>query len=160
MNNPLLEKAKYYLNESNRLTEELDNQIEYSDVLEAVLEELVGTENLLAILEKSGLHPDTLKSYTQKALNSIDTQTGELADSIPPRQAFEMGNWHRANNERGKLMQPRKPGDDPQAIFAAQDQAGAERDSANANFIKGLGDAAKAKRISGNRTRGIRRATS
>ena len=51
MNNPLVEKAKYYLNESNRLSEELNTEIEYSAVLEAVLEELVGTEDFLAIME-------------------------------------------------------------------------------------------------------------
>jgi len=51
MNNPLAQQAQYYLNESSRLSEELNTEIEYSAVLEAVLEELVGTENFLKIME-------------------------------------------------------------------------------------------------------------
>ena len=51
MNNPLSQKAQYYLNESSRLSEELNSQVEYSTVLEGVLEELVGTENFLKIME-------------------------------------------------------------------------------------------------------------
>ena len=51
MNNSFTQKAQHYLNESYRLTEELDSQIEYSGILEAVLEELVGTEDFLEIME-------------------------------------------------------------------------------------------------------------
>jgi hypothetical protein len=51
MNNPLAQQAQYYLNESSRLSEELNTEIEYSAVLEAVLEELVGTEDFLKIME-------------------------------------------------------------------------------------------------------------
>jgi len=51
MNNPLAQRAQYYLNESSRLSEELNLQVEYSAVLEAVLEELVGTEDFLKIME-------------------------------------------------------------------------------------------------------------
>jgi len=51
MNNPLVQRAQYYLNESHRLTEELNTEIEYSAVLEAVLEELIGTEDFLKIME-------------------------------------------------------------------------------------------------------------
>lgn len=51
MNNPLAQQAQYYLNESDRLSEELNSEVEYSAVLEAVLEELVGTENFLKIME-------------------------------------------------------------------------------------------------------------
>jgi len=52
MNNPLAQRAQYYLNESDRLSEELNTEIEYSAVLEAVLEELVGTEIFLKIVER------------------------------------------------------------------------------------------------------------
>lgn len=51
MNNPLAQQAQYYLNESSRLSEELNTEIEYSAVLEAVLEELVGTEDFFKIME-------------------------------------------------------------------------------------------------------------
>ena len=51
MNNSFTQKAQHYLNESYRLTKELDTQIQYSGILEAVLEELVGTEDFLEIME-------------------------------------------------------------------------------------------------------------
>ena len=49
MNNPLVQRAQYYLNESNRLTEELGTQIEYSRLLEAVLEEILTEEEILEV---------------------------------------------------------------------------------------------------------------
>ena len=52
MNNPLVQRAQYYLNESNRLTEELGTQIEYSRLLEAVLEEILTEEQILQLREK------------------------------------------------------------------------------------------------------------
>jgi len=51
MNNPLVQRAQYYLNESNRLTEELGTQIEYSRLLEAVLEEILTEEEILELRE-------------------------------------------------------------------------------------------------------------
>jgi len=52
MNNPLVQRAQYYLNESNRLTEELGTQIEYSRLLEAVLEEILTEEQIMQLREK------------------------------------------------------------------------------------------------------------
>ena len=49
MNNPLVQRAQYYLNESDRLTEELNTQIEYSRLLEAVLEEILTEEEILEV---------------------------------------------------------------------------------------------------------------
>jgi hypothetical protein len=51
MNIPLAQKAQYYLNESNRLTEELAAHQEYSRLLEAVLEELLTEEQILQLRE-------------------------------------------------------------------------------------------------------------
>lgn len=151
MNNPLLEKAKYYLNESNRLTEELDNQIQYSTLLEAVLEELVGTENFLAILEKSGLHPDTLKSYTQKALKNINTRTGTL-EKLSNEKAGSIGDWHRAHQRAHRAL--------ALPSLDAHEREAANRDAEERKFIEISGKEAKEKRIIGNRTRGIGKATS
>ena len=75
MNNPLLEKAQYYLNESNRLTEELDTQIQYSAVLEGVLEELVGTENFLAIMEVYS-NPGGVE-FTSKGIRRVTNKSGK-----------------------------------------------------------------------------------
>ena len=69
MNNPLAQKAQYYLNESSRLSEELNTEIEYSAVLEAVLEELVGTENFLKLITE--LSDATHTSYRKKATKDL-----------------------------------------------------------------------------------------
>ena len=52
MNIPLAQKAQYYLNESNRLNEELAAHQEYSRLLEAVLEELLTEEQILQLREE------------------------------------------------------------------------------------------------------------
>jgi len=79
MNNPLLEKAKYYLNESNRLSEELNSQVEYSAVLEAVLEELVGTEDFLAIMEVYS-NPGSIEYRKGGLLRSNKPGTNNIAN--------------------------------------------------------------------------------
>jgi len=42
MNNPLVQKAQYYLNESNRLAEELQAEQEYTELLEELISILEG----------------------------------------------------------------------------------------------------------------------
>jgi hypothetical protein len=51
MNNPLAQKAQYYLNESHRLSEELKNEETYSELLENVLFELLGEEQFAQLIE-------------------------------------------------------------------------------------------------------------
>ena len=51
MNNPLAQKYNYYLNESNRLSEELQNEVEYSELLENILVELIGEEAFYRLFE-------------------------------------------------------------------------------------------------------------
>ena len=51
MNNPLAQKAQYYLNESHRLSEELKNETEYSELLENILVELIGEEAFYGLFE-------------------------------------------------------------------------------------------------------------
>lgn len=139
MNNSFTQKAQYYLNESNRLTEELDNQIQYSDVLEAVLEELVGTENFLAMIESS---PELKKRYTKAALQNINKRTGTL-EKLSKDKAASVGDWHAAR---------------PQAEFSSF--ARADLNLANRKFIKISGKEAEEKHKIERRTRGIGRATS
>jgi len=57
MNNPLAQKAQYYLNESHRLNEELKTEQEYSDLLENVLFELLGEEDFTKLFEVAILQP-------------------------------------------------------------------------------------------------------
>lgn len=79
MNNPLIEKAKYYLNESNRLSEELNSQVEYSAVLEAVLEELVGTEDFLKIMEVYS-NPGSIEQTASGGMRSDKPGTNNKAN--------------------------------------------------------------------------------
>ena len=51
MNNPLVQKAQYYLNEAHRLNEELKNETEYSELLENILVELIGEEAFYGLFE-------------------------------------------------------------------------------------------------------------
>jgi hypothetical protein len=51
MNNPLAQKYNYYLNESHRLSEELQNETEYSELLENILVELIGEEAFYGLFE-------------------------------------------------------------------------------------------------------------
>ena len=52
MNNPLAQKAQYYLNESHRLSEELKAQQEYSELLESILTDLLNDEQLDESIKK------------------------------------------------------------------------------------------------------------
>jgi hypothetical protein len=54
MNNPLAQKYNYYLNESHRLSEELKNEQEYSELLENILLELLSEEQLNELFRKEG----------------------------------------------------------------------------------------------------------
>ena len=56
MNNPLAQKYNYYLNESNRLNEELKSEEAYSELLENVLFELLGEEDFTKLFEAIGDH--------------------------------------------------------------------------------------------------------
>ena len=148
MNNPLLEKAKYYLNESNRLTEELDTQIQYSAVLEAVLEELVGTENFLAIIESS---PELKKRYTKAALQDINKRTGTL-EKLSNAKAGSIGDWHRADQRAHRAL--------ALPTLDAHYAAYADRNAEERKFIKISGEEANQQHKIERRTKGIRRATS
>ena len=148
MNNSFTQKAQYYLNESNRLTEELDTQIQYSAVLEAVLEELVGTENFLAMIESS---PELKKRYTKAALQNINKRTGTL-EKLSNDKAGSIGDWHRAHQRAHRALA--LPTLDAHHV-AANDRAAAER-----KFIEISGEEAKQQHKLGRRTKGIDRATS
>jgi ribulose bisphosphate carboxylase small subunit len=61
MNNPLAQKAQYYLNESHRLSEELKNETQYSELLENILvgfvERGILSEEQLDFLMNEGQSP-------------------------------------------------------------------------------------------------------
>jgi len=68
MNNPLAQKYNYYLNESHRLSEELQNETEYSELLENILVELIGEEAFYGLFEDLQT-PERKKETTQQARN-------------------------------------------------------------------------------------------
>ena len=147
MNNSFTQKAQHYLNESYRLTEELDTQIEYSAVLEAVLEELVGTEDFLAMIESS---PELKKRYTKAALQDINKRTGTL-EKLSNAKAGSIGDWHRANQRLPRALA--LPTLDAHHV-AVNDRAAEER-----RFKEISGEEAKQRHKLGRRTRGIDLAT-
>lgn len=100
MNNPLLEKAQYYLNESSRLTEELDTQIEYSAVLEGVLEELIGTENFLAIMEVYS-NPGGVE-FTSKGIRRVTDQSGKNNSEHVTKRIGQIGKILAARQSKQK----------------------------------------------------------
>jgi len=68
MNNPLAQKYNYYLNESHRLSEELQNETDYSELLENILVELIGEEAFYGLFEDLQT-PERKKETTQQAKN-------------------------------------------------------------------------------------------
>ena len=148
MNNSFTQKAQYYLNESNRLTEELDTQIQYSAVLEAVLEELVGTENFLAMIESS---PELKKRYTKAALQNINKRTGTL-EKLSNDKAGSIGDWHRAHQRAHRAL--------ALPTLDAYNVAEKDRDDEKRRFKEIIAKEATEKHKIERRTRGIGRATS
>ena len=69
MNNPLAQKYNYYLNESHRLSEELQNETEYSELLENILVELIGEEAFYGLFEDMAQTKARRKQTTQQAKN-------------------------------------------------------------------------------------------
>lgn len=77
MNNPLAQKYSYYLNESHRLSEELQNEVEYSELLENILVELIGEEAFYELFEdlqtpaREKEMKNKLKTSQKKVLSGI-----------------------------------------------------------------------------------------
>ena len=86
MNNPLAQKYNYYLNESNRLSEELQNETEYSELLENILIELIGEEAFYGLFQEdvfdSSQSSAASRQNVEKAKNKLGANsphTKELA---------------------------------------------------------------------------------
>jgi len=80
MNNPLAQKYNYYLNESNRLNEELQAEQEYSELLENVLFELLGEEDFTKLFE-----------YVMKGSVTHDQKGNPLSREKSERRAHRIG---------------------------------------------------------------------
>lgn len=80
MNNPLAQKYNYYLNESNRLSEELKSEEAYSELLENVLFELLGEEDFNKLFE-----------YVMKGNVTHDQKGNPLSKAKSDRRAHRIG---------------------------------------------------------------------
>ena len=93
MNNPLVQKAQYYLNEAHRLNEELKNETEYSELLENILVELIGEEAFY------GLFEDLQTSERKKEMSNLQRAAKRKAnkDSAEAYREGEMGSAESAD---------------------------------------------------------------
>lgn len=98
MNNPLAQKAQYYLNESHRLSEELKNETEYSELLENILVELIGEEAFY------GLFEDIQTPERAKEMSKLKRKAKAKADkdSAEAYRAGEMGTADEADAAHNK----------------------------------------------------------
>ena len=80
MNNPLAQKAQYYLNESHRLSEELQAEEAYSELLENVLFKLLGEEDFTKLFE-----------YVMKGSLTHDEKGNPLSAEKSARRAKRVG---------------------------------------------------------------------
>jgi hypothetical protein len=94
MNNPLAQKYNYYLNESHRLSEELQNETEYSELLENILVELIGEEAFYGLFEDMAQTKARRKQTTQQAKNLKAKY--EKASAVAWREG-QMGSADSAN---------------------------------------------------------------
>ena len=93
MNNPLVQKAQYYLNEAHRLNEELKNETEYSELLENILVELIGEEEFYGLFED--LQTPERKKEMSGMKRKIRTQANR--DSYAAYDAGESGSADEAD---------------------------------------------------------------
>jgi hypothetical protein len=80
MNNPLAQKYNYYLNESNRLNEELKTEESYSELLENVLFDILGEEDFTKLFE-----------YVMRGTVTQDERGNALSADRSARRAKRIG---------------------------------------------------------------------
>ena len=99
MNNPLAQKYNYYLNESHRLSEELQNETEYSELLENILVELIGEEAFYGLFEDMAQTPERATETKQQKRNLRNKYMRASADAW---REGEMGSPHSADAAHNK----------------------------------------------------------
>jgi hypothetical protein len=91
MNNPLVQKYNYYLNESHRLNEELKTEESYSELLENVLFELLGEEDFTKLFE-----------YVMKGTAAEDEKGNPLSKERSERRRKRIGQIVKIGREAAK----------------------------------------------------------
>ena len=119
-NNPLAQKAQYYLNESHRLSEELKSEEAYSELLENILFKLLGEEDFTKLFEYvmqgTITHGPDGKSRSPQRSKQIAHRLGQIR-SIG-QKAAEKGDEDLVDRAAYSAVAKgadadRKPGNDP-----------------------------------------------
>ena len=105
MNNPLAQKYNYYLNESNRLNEELKSEEAYSELLENVLFELLGEEDFTKLFEYVLQGTMTRSDKTPPFSGKSDRLTPEQSDRRIKRvqQIIDIGKKAKSYSLRDRV---------------------------------------------------------
>ena len=99
MNNPLAQKYNYYLNESHRLSEELQNETDYSELLENILVELIGEEAFYGLFEDMA---QTKERATQTNQQKRNLKNKYMRASANAWREGEMGSADSADAAHNK----------------------------------------------------------
>lgn len=82
MNNPLAQKYNYYLNESNRLSEELQNEVEYVSLLESLIFEALFNKKTLAAMAKGAVKNNDTPSQLNVLTRAKEDHGEEFATQL------------------------------------------------------------------------------
>jgi len=102
MNNPLAQKYNYYLNESHRLSEELQNETEYSELLENILVELIGEEAFYGLFEDLQT-PERATETKQQKRNLRNKYMRASADAWREGEMGSADSADAAHNKAAKI---------------------------------------------------------
>jgi hypothetical protein len=103
MNNPLAQKYNYYLNESHRLSEELQNETEYSELLENILVELIGEEAFYGLFEDMAQTPERATETNQEKRNLRNKYMRASADAWREGEMGSADSADAAHNKAARI---------------------------------------------------------
>jgi hypothetical protein len=103
MNNPLAQKYNYYLNESHRLSEELQNETEYSELLENILVELIGEEAFYGLFEDMAQTKERATETNQQKRNLKNKYMRASADAWREGEMGSADSADAAHNKAARI---------------------------------------------------------
>jgi len=103
MNNPLAQKYNYYLNESHRLSEELQNETEYSELLENILVELIGEEAFYGLFEDMAQTPERAIETDKQKRNLKNKYMRASADAYREGEMGSADSADAAHNKAARI---------------------------------------------------------
>lgn len=130
MNNPLAQKYNYYLNESYRLSEELKNEVEYSELLENILLQILSEEELTELVRPENIkNPERYgKRIGQLAAIAADRTVSQKPGAVEAKKALQAKGVGTDNDtfagfsgsRSGGVRDTQLHGDSPEAEAARQ----------------------------------------